>query len=133
MKQATRHGVFSLLFRSVVSIHNHSHDTAFNRIVSKIVYELLRSYLFVQSSQWHTIPSKQFMLYEQAAAGPEKEDGLENVIYLLQLVLERLLVQAARLTVTLTCDRLEEDEGGTGIFSPARRTARAMSTVKRTP
>ena len=38
-------------------------------------------------------------------------------------VLRRLLRQAEQVTVTLTCDKLEEDEGGTGIFSPARRTA----------
>lgn len=38
-------------------------------------------------------------------------------------VLSRLLEQAHSVTVTLTCDHLEEDEGGTGIFSPARRTA----------
>ena len=38
-------------------------------------------------------------------------------------VLRRLLVQGTTVNVTLTCDHLEEDEGGTGIFSPARKTA----------
>ena len=38
-------------------------------------------------------------------------------------VLERLLVQVQSVTITLTCDHLEEDEGGTGVFSPTRRTA----------
>ncbi len=38
-------------------------------------------------------------------------------------VLRRLLAQAETVTVTLTCDHMEEDEGGIGIFSPARRTA----------
>lgn len=38
-------------------------------------------------------------------------------------VLAQLMAQAHQITVTLTCDHLEEDEGGTGIFSPARRTA----------
>lgn len=38
-------------------------------------------------------------------------------------VLAQLMSQAHQITVTLTCDHLEEDEGGTGIFSPARRTA----------
>ena len=38
-------------------------------------------------------------------------------------VLSQLMAQAHQMTVTLTCDHLEEDEGGTGIFSPARRTA----------
>ena len=38
-------------------------------------------------------------------------------------VLAQLMAQAHKITVTLTCDHMEEDEGGTGIFSPARRTA----------
>ena len=38
-------------------------------------------------------------------------------------VLAQLMAQAHQMTVTLTCDHLEEDEEGTGIFSPARRTA----------
>ena len=38
-------------------------------------------------------------------------------------VLRPLLVQSENITVTLTCDHLEEDEEGAGIFSPARRTA----------
>ena len=46
-------------------------------------------------------------------------------------VLEQLLVQANDVTVTLTCDHLEEDEGGTGIFSPARRTAARLIALAR--
>ena len=38
-------------------------------------------------------------------------------------LLRILMAQGNSMTVTLTCDHLEEDEGGTGIFSPARRTA----------
>ena len=41
-------------------------------------------------------------------------------------VLAQLMAQAHQMTVTLTCDHLEEDEGGTGIFSPARRTAATL-------
>ncbi|MEG1857452.1 MAG: PD-(D/E)XK nuclease family protein [Pseudoflavonifractor sp.] len=41
-------------------------------------------------------------------------------------VLRLLMAQANTLTVALTCDRLEETEGGTGIFSPARRTAHTL-------
>jgi len=41
-------------------------------------------------------------------------------------VLRRLMVQCESMIVTLTCDHLEEDEDGTGIFSPARRTAAAL-------
>ena len=42
-----------------------------------------------------------------------------------------LMVQANSTTVTLTCDHLEEDEGGTGIFSPARRTANTLIRLAR--
>ena len=41
-------------------------------------------------------------------------------------VLRRLMGQCANMTVTLTCDHIQEDEGGTGIFSPARRTANSL-------
>ena len=41
-------------------------------------------------------------------------------------MLSALLDKGASVTVALTCDQLEEDEGGTGIFSPARRTARQL-------
>ncbi|MEH2937673.1 PD-(D/E)XK nuclease family protein [Lawsonibacter sp. JLR.KK007] len=41
-------------------------------------------------------------------------------------LLRLLMVQSESMTVTLTCDHLEEDEGGTGIFSPARRTANTL-------
>ena len=48
------------------------------------------------------------------------------------LVLERLMDQSNQLTVALTCDHLEEDEGGAGIFSPARRTAaRLLALAKK--
>ena len=46
-------------------------------------------------------------------------------------VLSALLDKAATVTVALTCDKLEEDEGGTGIFSPARRTARQLIRLAR--
>ena len=41
-------------------------------------------------------------------------------------VLYHLLRQANSVTITLTCDHLEEDEGGTGIFSTARKTAGSL-------
>ena len=41
-------------------------------------------------------------------------------------VLSALLDRGESVTVALTCDKLEEDEGGAGIFSPARRTARQL-------
>ena len=41
-------------------------------------------------------------------------------------VLYYLMGQANSMTITLTCDHLEEDEGGTGIFSTARRTANSL-------
>ncbi len=44
-----------------------------------------------------------------------------------QLQLLRLLLgQAHSVTAALTCDHLEEDEGGAGIFSPARRTGASL-------
>ena len=46
-------------------------------------------------------------------------------------VIRRLLEQAHSVTVALTCDRLEEDEGGAGIFSPARRTAARLLELAR--
>lgn len=50
-------------------------------------------------------------------------DGFTDFTPQQQEVLRHLLRQAHQVTVTLTCDHLEEDEGGTGIFSPARLTA----------
>ena len=58
-------------------------------------------------------------------------DGFTDFTAQQGLVLEQLMAQAARLTVTLTCDRLEEDEGGTGIFSPARKTAAQLIRLAR--
>ena len=46
-------------------------------------------------------------------------------------VLRLLMAQAHSVTAALTCDRLEDDEGGTGIFSPARRTAHALLRLAR--
>lgn len=58
-------------------------------------------------------------------------DGFTDFTPQQLLVLERLLSQSRRMTVTLTCDHLEEDEDGTGIFSPARRTAARLLTMAR--
>ena len=59
-------------------------------------------------------------------------DGFTDFTPQQLLVLERLLCQANDVTVTLTCDHLEEDEDGTGIFSPARRTgARLMALARK--
>ena len=44
-------------------------------------------------------------------------------------ILRLLLQQANSVTVTLTCDHLDEDEDGTGIFSPARRTGMQLSRL----
>ena len=41
-------------------------------------------------------------------------------------LLRILMTQANSVTITLTCDHLEEDEGGTGIFSPARRAGNTL-------
>lgn len=47
------------------------------------------------------------------------------------LVLRALIRDAHSLTVALTCDHLEEDEGGLGIFSPARRTGQYLLRLAR--
>ncbi|MEG1720761.1 MAG: PD-(D/E)XK nuclease family protein, partial [Pseudoflavonifractor sp.] len=46
-------------------------------------------------------------------------------------VLRCLMAQANKVTLALTCDRLEETENGTGVFSPARRTAQHLLAIAR--
>ena len=59
-------------------------------------------------------------------------DGFTDFTPQQLLVLERLLSQCCTMTVTLTCDHVQEDEGGAGIFSPARRTAaRLLAMAKK--
>ncbi len=58
-------------------------------------------------------------------------DGFTDFTPQQLLVLERLLDQGNSVTVALTCDHLEEDEGGAGIFSPARRTGAALLALAR--
>ena len=58
-------------------------------------------------------------------------DGFTDFTPQQRLVLERLMAQGENMTLTLTCDHLEEDEGGTGIFSPARKTARQLLSLAR--
>lgn len=53
-------------------------------------------------------------------------DGFTDFTPQESMVIEVLLGQAASVTAALTCDHLEEDEGGTGVFSPARRTAHGL-------
>ncbi|RKI69069.1 ATP-dependent nuclease subunit B [bacterium 1xD42-67] len=58
-------------------------------------------------------------------------DGFTDFTPQQREVLRLLMVQAHSVTAALTCDRLEEDEGGPGIFSPARRTAHALLRLAR--
>ncbi len=53
-------------------------------------------------------------------------DGFTDFTPQERQVIGALLAKAGSVTVVLTCDHLEEDEGGAGIFSPARRTARQL-------
>lgn len=53
-------------------------------------------------------------------------DGFTDFTPQERQVIGALLAKANSVTVALTCDKLEEDEGGAGIFSPARRTARQL-------
>ena len=50
-------------------------------------------------------------------------DGFTDFTPQEEAVIRRLNQRAHRVTVALTCDQLEEDEDGTGVFSAARRTA----------
>ena len=64
----------------------------YRRILTSLVFETLVKYLQVQSSQWHTLKTKQFSYYEQTRSQtvPEKEDGLETLMYLLRYLLQHL-------------------------------------------
>ena len=53
-------------------------------------------------------------------------DGFTDLTPQERQVVDVLLDKCHSLTVALTCDKLEEDQGGAGIFSPARRTARQL-------
>ena len=53
-------------------------------------------------------------------------DGFTDLTPQERQVVDVLLGKCDSLTVALTCDKLEEDQGGAGIFSPARRTARQL-------
>ena len=48
-----------------------------------------------------------------------------------RLVLSAIFRQAAEVTVTLCCDRYAEEEGGIGLFSPVRKTARQLTELAR--
>ena len=53
-------------------------------------------------------------------------DGFTDLTPQERQVVAAIAGKCNSLTVALTCDKLEEDEGGAGIFSPARRTARQL-------
>ena len=53
-------------------------------------------------------------------------DGFTDFTPQQRELLRLLMAQASSMTVTITCDHLEEDEGGSGIFSPARRTGNTL-------
>ena len=53
-------------------------------------------------------------------------DGFTDFTPQESLVIQELLRKGHSLTVTLTCDHLQEDEHGMGVFSPARHTGNAL-------
>ena len=75
-----------------MSLQSHVEDVVYRRILTSLVFETLVKYLQVQSSQWHTLKTKQFSYYEQTRSQtvPEKEDGLETLMYLLRYLLQHL-------------------------------------------
>lgn len=81
-----------MLFHDTVSLQSHVEDVVYRRILTSLVFETLVKYLQVQSSQWHTLKTKQFSYYEQTRSQtvPEKEDGLETLMYLLRYLLQHL-------------------------------------------
>ena len=86
-----KRGVFSKLYRDALLLVTHSNDKAYQRILFLLLYELALQYLQVQAAQWHTIVSKQFVLYEQTGKEPsDKADGLETLVYFVQFVLFHL-------------------------------------------
>ena len=69
---------------------------------------------------------------ERWAAGKDFYlDGFTDFTPQERQVISALLARADSVTVALTCDHLEEDEGGAGIFSPARRTAGQLLRLAR--
>lgn len=56
-------------------------------------------------------------------------DGFTDFTPQQELVIQALMEQAHGVTIALTCDHLEEDEEGLGIFSPARRTAAGLKRL----
>lgn len=58
-------------------------------------------------------------------------DGFTDFTPQEQLVVARMMTQAHSLTVALTCDGVEETDGGVGIFSPARHTAHTLLRLAR--
>jgi len=53
-------------------------------------------------------------------------DGFTDFTPQEALVLKGLMAECSGITVALTCDHLTDDDHGTGIFSPARRTAASL-------
>ena len=101
-----KRGVFSKLYRDALLLAMHSNDKAYQRILFLLLYELALQYLQVQAAQWHTIVSKQFVLYEQTGKEPsDKADGLETLVYFIQFVLFHL----PGLQVTLSGNSVEEN------------------------
>lgn len=84
-----RYGVFSILFKDLLSFHCHIEDTNFLFIITSLFYQVVYTCLSVQSSYWHTLVSKQFAMYEEKETA-SSADGLETIIYLLQFILSKL-------------------------------------------
>jgi len=58
-------------------------------------------------------------------------DGFTDFTPQERQVLRQLLRQGEQVTVALTCDQLEDNENGSGIFSPARRTGGQLLRLAR--
>ena len=77
-------------------------------------------------SEQHFCP--ELMEREDWAAGKDFYlDGFTDLTPQERQVVAVIADKCNSLTAALTCDKLEEDEGGAGIFSPARRARRLSS------
>ena len=97
--QALQRGVFSILSQNLALLQTHLEDPVYFRTLLLLLFNTLQKYLFHQSSQWHTLTSKQFEYYNRGhmqssldslQKDTTEKDGLETLIYLLQHLLQKL-------------------------------------------
>ena len=81
--------MFTILYHDLLFIHSHYDDTNYLLILSSLFYDTIISYLSIQSTQWHTISSKQYTIYEDEVNNANA-DGLEHIVYCIEYILSKL-------------------------------------------